>query len=181
MNFKLALVLPLALFLGACSTYTTPRYSISADTNVGLKAIGSSNIGVGGFTGPASFDSGCRGAGPIAPPDGITHTEYLRKALEDELKVAGVFGATNARVVIGGVVNKLEFSSSRGLTGGTWDIDVTLSSSNGKKLNAVEHYEFQSGFVADTACKQTAEAYLPTVQNLIKKIVLLPEFKTLVQ
>ncbi len=181
MNFKLSIVLPLAILLGACSTYTTPRYSISADTNVGLKAIGSTNIGVGGFTGPASFDSACRGAGPIAPPDGITHTEYLRKALEDELKVAGAFGAANARVVISGAVNKLVFSSSRGLTGGTWDLDVTLTSSNGKKLSAMEHYEFQSGFVADTACKQTAEAYLPTVQNLIRKIVLSPEFKTLVQ
>jgi hypothetical protein len=41
-------------------------------------------------------------------------------------------------------------------------------------------YEFNSGFIADTACKQTAEAYLPAVQNLIGKLVKAPEFESLV-
>lgn len=181
MKTKLMIVVPLVIFLGACSTYTTPRYSINADTNVSLKSLGATNIGIGAFSGPASFDNACRGAGPLAPPDGITYTEYLRKAFEDELKVAGSHGASNPRVVLTGVVNKLEFSSSRGLTGGSWDIDLTLSSSNGKRLSASERYEFESGFIADTACKQTAEAYLPTVQNLIKKIVQMPDFKAMVQ
>jgi hypothetical protein len=84
-------------------------------------------------------------------------------------------------VVLTGTVKKLEFSSSRGLTGGSWDVAIVLSSSNGRSLSATERYEFQSGFVADTACKQTAEAYMPTVQNLIKKIVHSPEFPRLVQ
>jgi hypothetical protein len=47
-------------------------------------------------------------------------------------------------------------------------------------MSASEHYEFNSGFIADTACKQTAEAYLPAVQNIIGKIVKSPEFKSLV-
>ena len=175
------LVVPLLVAASACSTFTTPRYSINADTNVQLKSLGASQIGVGTFTGPAVFDNACRAAGPLAPPDNMTHTEYLRKALEDELKVAGAHGPANPRVVLSGVVNKLEFSSARGLTGGSWDIAVTLSSSNGAKMSATEHYEFESGFVADTACKQTAEAYMPTVQNLIKKIVHSSEFKALVK
>ena len=45
----------------------------------------------------------------------------------------------------------------------------------------VERYEFESGFVADMACKQTAEAYMPAVQNLIGKIVRSPGFKGLLQ
>jgi hypothetical protein len=36
------------------------------------------------------------------------------------------------------------------------------------------------GFIADTACKQTAEAYFPAVQNLIGKLVKSPEFLALV-
>ena len=181
MKTKLLMALPLVLALSACETYTTARYSINADTNVALKKIGAANIGVGSFTGPASFDTACRAVGPLAPPDGMTHTEYLKKAFEDELKVAGVHGATNPRIVLSGSVNSLSFSSSRGLTGGSWDIDLTLSSSNGKKLTASEHYEFESGFAGFTACKHTAEAYLPAVQNLIKKIVGMPEFKGMVQ
>jgi hypothetical protein len=157
------------LLLGACSTFTTPRYSINADTNVALRSLGASNIGVGAFTGPANFDNSCRAAGPLSPPDNMSHTEYLRKGLEDELKVAGVHAPTHPRVTLSGAITKLEFSSMRGLTGGSWDIGLTLSSSNGSKMTATEHYEFESGFIADTACKQTAEAYMPAVQNLIRK------------
>jgi hypothetical protein len=66
------------------------------------------------------------------------------------------------------------------LTGGSWDIGLKVNSSNGKSVSVSEHYEFNSGFIADTACKQTAEAYLPAVQNLIGKLVKAPEFKSLV-
>jgi hypothetical protein len=181
MNKRSLFALPVALMVASCSTFTTPRYAANADTNVHLKSLGLSSIAVGSFSGPKEFDNACRAAGPLSPPDGLSHTEYLRKAFEDEFKFAGLHAAANARVVLSGVVNKLEFSSARGLTGGSWDIDVTLSSSNGKRMSAKERYEFESGFVADTACKQTAEAYMPTVQNLIKKIVHSPEFKGLVQ
>lgn len=146
-----------------------------------LKNLSTKDLSVGTFTGPASFDKSCRAAGPLAPPDGISHTDYIRKAFEDELKVAGIYAASNPRVTLSGTVKKLEFSSSRGLTGGSWDIEILLQSSNGKMLPVAEHYEFESGFVADTACKQTAEAYFPAVQNLIGKAVRSPEFKTLIQ
>ena len=43
-----------------------------------------------------------------------------------------------------------------------------------------EHYEFNSGFEGGTACKQTAEAFMPAVQNLIGKIVASPDFRALV-
>jgi hypothetical protein len=169
------------LLLGACSTFTTPRYSINADTNVALKSLGVSSIAIGAFTGPAGFDNSCRAAGPLSPPDNMSHTEYLRKAFEDELKVAGVHAPTAPRVTLSGAITRLEFSSTRGLTGGSWDIGLTLASSNGSKMSAAEHYEFESGFIADTACKQTAEAYMPAVQNLIRKVVQSPEFRELVK
>lgn len=168
-----------ALLLTACSTYMPQRYSISADNNVALKAIGLGSINVGTFQGPAKFDNACRGAGPLAPPDNMSFEAYIQKALADELKVAGMYDDKAPRVSLSGVVTRLEFSSSRGLTGGSWDVSVTFSSSNGKSLSVVEHYEFNSGFIADTACKQTAEAFLPTVQNLIGKLVKNPQFKAM--
>ncbi len=79
-----------------------------------------------------------------------------------------------------GVVEQLSFSSSRGLTGGIWDIGLRVNSSNGKSNFVSEHYEFNSGFDALTACKQTAEAYLPAVQNLIGKLVKSADFRGLV-
>jgi hypothetical protein len=104
---------------------------------------------------------------------------YIQKALADELKVAGMFDDKAPRTTLSGAVEQLAFSSSRGLTGGEWDITLRVRSSNGKSVLVSEHYEFESGFVADTACKQTAEAYFPAVQNLIGKLVKAPEFKSL--
>ena len=111
----------------------------------------------------------------------MSHTAYIKKAFEDEFKVAGIYAADSPRRTITGVVNKIQFSSARAVTGGSWDIDLTLSSSNGSTMQVVEHYEFESGYVADTACKQTAEAYFPAVQNLIAKAVRAPEFKALLK
>lgn len=159
----------------------TPRYSISADTNLAIKALGVSSVSVGAFSGPAEFESACRAAGPLAAPDGMSHTAYIKKTLEDELKIAGAYAASSPRVTLTGIVDRLAFSSSRGLTGGSWDIDLRLRSSNGREMSASERYEFKSGFDALTACKQTAEAFMPAVQNLIGKVVQSPEFKDLTQ
>lgn len=167
------------LGLSACSTFTPQRYNISADNNVALKALGVGNISVGAFTGPSAFDRACRGAGPIAPPDNMSFEGYIQKAFADELKVAGMFDDKTPKTILTGAVEQLSFSSSRGLTGGEWNISLRINSSNGKSISASEHYEFESGFIADTACKQTAEAYLPAVQNLIGKVVKAPEFRSL--
>jgi len=166
--------------LNACSTYVPPRYSISADNNVALRSMEADRINVGAFSGPATFDESCRAAGPIAPPDGMTFAAYIRKALIDELKIANKFEETVPAVVLSGSVDELAFSSSRGLTGGAWDIGLTVKSSNGGSLFVSEHYEFESGFIADTACLQTARAFSPAVQDLIGKIVRSPEFPVLV-
>lgn len=175
---KIALAL-IVLSLSACSTFTPQRYSISADNNLALKAIGVGNINVGTFSGPSSFDKACRGAGPIAPPDNMSFEGYIQKALADELKVAGMYDDKTPKTTLTGTVEKLSFSSSRGLTGGEWDISLRINSSNGKSIFVTEHYEFESGFIADTACKQTAEAYLPAVQNLIGKAIKTLEFRSL--
>jgi len=175
---KIAVALSV-LTLSACSTYMPQRYSISVDNNVALKAIGVGSINVGAFKGPTTFDNACRGAGPIAPPDNMSFEAYIQKALADELKVAGLFDEKTPKITLSGVLEQLSFSSSRGLTGGEWDIGLRVHSSNGKSIVVSEHYEFNSGFGADTACKQTAEAYLPTVQNLIGKLIKAPAFKSL--
>jgi hypothetical protein len=168
------------LALSACSTYMPQRYSISADNNVALKAIDAGNINVGPFTGPAKFDNNCRAAGPIAPPDNMSFEAYIQKALADELKVASKFDDKTPKVTLTGALEQLSFSSSRGVTGGTWDIGLRVNSSNGKSTFVTEHYEFNSGFIADTACKQTAEAYYPAVQNLLGKLIKSPDFIGLV-
>lgn len=176
----LAVALAAAVLLSACETPTTQRYAISANNNQAIKALGTSNVGLGAFIAPADFSATCRALGPLQVADGLTHTQYIRKAFEDELQVAGVFANGTPRVSLAGKVNKLEFSSSRGLTGGSWTIDLTLTSSNGKSITTSEYYEFNSGFAANEACRNTAEAFSRAVQDLVGKTIRNPSFPSLV-
>ncbi len=175
------LLITAAIALTACESPTTQRYAISADNNQAIKVIGATGIGVRSFAGPADFSSNCRALGPMQVADNLSHTQYIQKAFEDELKIAGAFAQANPRVSVGGKVNRLEFSSTRGLTGGYWQIDLSLDSSNGRRLDVSEYYEFSSGFVANDACRNTAEAYSRAVQNLIGKAVKSPTFAELLR
>lgn len=177
----LIVLLAAVTFLTACETPTTQRYAISADNNQVIKAIGATGIGVRTFVGPTDFSSNCRALGPMQVADNLTHTQYIQKAFEDELKIAGAFAQGTPRVTIGGKVNTLEFSSTKGITGGYWKIDLNLDSSNGAKLDVSEYYEFNSGFIANDACRNTADAYSRAVQNLVGKSVKAPAFADLLK
>ncbi len=179
MIFRASLLVALVLVLSGCETPTTQRYAISAENNQLIKALGTTGIGVGTFTPPAEFSQNCRALGALQVADGLTHTQYVQKAFEDELKIAGAYAQRDAKVVLTGKINKLEFSSSRGLTGGSWTIDLTLTSSNGKSMTVNEYYEFNSGFSAPEACRNTAEAFSRAVQNLVGKTVRDSAFKSL--
>lgn len=170
-----------AILLTACETPTTQRYAIAPNNNVAIKTIGATGIGVGTFMPPASFSETCRALGPLRVADNLTHTQYIQRAFEDELKVAGAFAASDARVTLTGKVTRLESSSSRGLTGGSWNIDLDLASSNGQRMSVADYYEFDSGFSAPEACRQTAEAFSRAVQNLIGKAARNPSFAALVK
>jgi hypothetical protein len=169
-----------AITLAACETPTTQRYAISADNNQAIKALGATGIGVGQFTAPSEFNSNCRALGPMQVSDGLTHAQYIQKAFEDELKIAGAFASGSARVTIGGKITKLEFSSTRSLTGGSWTIELSMRSSNSTVLTVSEYYEFNSGFSANEACRNTADAFSRAVQNLVGKAVRHPSFASLV-
>ena len=177
----LLVVVVSALALTACETPTTQRYAISADNNQAIKALGTSGVGLTTFAGPGDFSSNCRALGPMQVADGLSHTQYIQKAFEDEFKLAGAFGQSPARVTLAGKVDRIEFSSTRAVTGGSWTIDLSLRSSNGKVLRVNEYYEFSSGFLAQEACRNTAEAFSRAVQDLVGKAVHHSEFAALVR
>lgn len=177
----IVIVIVLAGLMSACETPTTQRYAISADNNLAIKALGVGGIGIAPFAGPADFSANCRALGPMQVADGMSHTQYIQKAFEDELKVASAFAAAQPRVTLSAKVEKLEFSSTRAITGGSWTIDLAMRSSNGKSIDVQEYYEFSSGFAAFEACRNTAEAFSRAVQNLVGKTLKHPGFQGLVQ
>jgi hypothetical protein len=167
-----------ALF-AACSTttLTAQRYVVSPDNNEALKATVRSNIRVGPFVGPLEFDNRCRGMARIAPPKDETFPQYVQQALSTELQAIEGVGK-NPSVVLSGAFEQLSFISTP--PKGRWDISLRITSSNGETALVATHYEFESALSGITACKQTAEAYLPAVQSLIGTLLKSPEFKELI-
>jgi hypothetical protein len=173
------LVLLLAVIsLNGCSTYAVQRYSISTDNVMALREIKDKKINVGSFTSqqPGLSSITCRGVGPIKTPDGEAYSEYVRKALIDELKIADVY-SSEAPITLTGQLNSIDFSSNSG----EWNFSLTINSSNGRSMTASESYSYTTSFYGETACNQTAQAVMPAVQDLIGKVVRNPEFKALLK
>lgn len=162
--------------LSACSTYSVTRYSISADDIVALRKLPPNSISVGPFVSPSGpvTEIACRAVGPIKTPDGEPFSEFVRKALISELKIAGAY-SDDAPVKITGVLDSIDFSS----VSGSWNLGLTLTSSTHKTVVVNETYPFTSSFYGETACNQTAQALMPAVQDLISKAIADPEFRSL--
>ena len=135
-----------------------------------IRALGVTGVGIRTFSPPEFFNANCVPLGDLLAPGSLSHTQYIQKAFEDQLRIEGAYAQREPRVTIGGKVNRLDFSSLSGY----WQIDLTLDSSNGRKLDVSEHYEFQGGFapfVGIQACMNTADAFVRAVLNLVSKAV----------
>lgn len=174
---KTVALMAVCLGMVGCSTMTPARYAMSVDNNLILKQYSGKTVKVSSMAAQGDYEPHCRLMGPIKASDGMTIPEFVQKAFNDEFKFAGIYSDNGTK--IDGSLNKIEFSSVSGLTGGWWDLGLTLKSSNGKSLSAENRYQFKSGFDAITACNQTAQALGPAVQDLIKKAVSDPAFPSL--
>ena len=76
--------------------------------------------------------------GPIQAGDGLTIPEFIADAFNDEFKFADIYDQ-NRGIKLSGKVDKIEFSSSKGLTQGWWDLYVTLKSPNGNTVSVGTH------------------------------------------
>ncbi len=173
---KIAVILALVVLSG-CSTMQPPRYAISVDNIEAIKEFKGAKAKVVSLQQTGDYSSNCRAMGPIEPADGLTIPEFISKAFNDELKMAGAHA--NDGVHLSGDISKVEFSSISGLTNGYWDIELKLKSSNGNSLVINNIYKFKSGFDAITACNATADALTPAVQDLIQATVSHPDFSKL--
>lgn len=175
----LAGMLSLLTLIGTgCSTMTPARYSVSVDANRALDSMPDARVYIANLAPPEKEDSNCRLMGPIKAADGMTITEFIASAFNDEFKFADIYDQNGIRLE--GEVTKIEFSSIDGITNGHWMLGLTLRSSNGTQMSSNVNYKFKSGFDAITACNQTADALGAAVQDLVKETVTDPRFKLLV-
>lgn len=173
----LLILAAISVFASGCSTYSASRYSISTDNVVALRTLNGKTLNVGAFssTTPGQKEIMCRGVGPIKTPDGEPFAEFVRKALLDELRMANAY-SPSASVTITGSLDAIDFSSNSG----NWNLALTVKASNGRSMSVSENYPYTSSFMGETACNQTAQAFMPAVQNLVGKVVRSSEFIALV-
>ena len=163
--------------LSGCSTYSVNRYAISVDNVTKLRTLSGTQISVGEFSSPepGKKEIMCRGVGPIKTPDGESFEQFVRKALIDELRMADVY-SDKGDITLTGNLDAIDFSSASG----SWNISLTVNSSNGNSISVAEDYAYTTSFYGETACNQTAQALMPAVQNLIGSLVSNTQFKQLI-
>jgi hypothetical protein len=178
---RIVVVLGGLCLIGCSSPHATSRYAISAENVTYLRAFrGQTTVAVGEFiaTEPGRSEITCRAAGPIKTPDGEPFEQFIRKAFIDDMTIAEIYSPT-APVILKGRLDSIDFSS--GWTDPGWSIALTILSSNGKSISVQEVYLFKSGFDAMTACRETATALMPAVQNVVNKVIRHPDFPTLIR
>lgn len=166
------------MLAGACSTYSVDRYAVSMDSQEELKLVSTTvpnaKAAVGPFSAakPGQKDIMCRAVGPIKTPDGETFEGYIRKALVDQLRFAGMY-AEQSDTVLQGRLDEIDFDTMEGV----WHIVLRITSTSGNEFTVVEDYDYESSYFGETACNKTAQALMPAVQNAIEKVVSDPQFR----
>jgi hypothetical protein len=142
-----------------CSTYAASRYSIAPETVSALRAYRPQVVAVGPFTAvqPGLSEINCRAVGPIKTPDGESFEEFVRRALIAELTIAEIY-ATQAPLTLTGHLERVDFKSGVYFTDAAWQLALTVKSSNGKSLRAVEEHGFKTSYGAEAGCQNTAHA-----------------------
>lgn len=176
-NSKYFLIIVVTL-LSACS-HVSQRYSPSATNVEQIRESAkdaSAKISVDQFTATEKGKKSivCRAEGAISAPDNKSFDEFIRDAITDEFRVAGVYDAKSLAKLQGNL-DYIDFSSNIG--SGKWVMKMTFKSENVEPFLVENTYEFSTNFIANIACEQVAQALAPATQDLIKKLVQHPSFK----
>ena len=170
---RVATVLLGVLFLAGCSVSAGP-YAVHPDTISALRSHTGKSVKLVPFTSdkPGKSEIMCRGAAMIQTPQGVPFEKYVEDAFRTEFLVAGLESPT-APVTLTGHLEQMHFET---FSKASWELQVTLASSNGRRLAITEDYAFNWHFVADSACREAATAMALAVQSLVRKAVQHPEF-----
>lgn len=180
-KIKMLAVVVFALQIVACSgpshVYQASSYNVDA-----LRFANASSCRVGEFTNADTKDVeesiSFRGLSTFVSPVGDTYADYIARALQDELTLAGVY-RDNAPIEISGTMIKHTFDAS-GTSEGVGDIAVEFLVTNSgrtvyKKTHAV-HKQFVTGFNGLEASVNMQKAHTETVEAVLNRLYKDPDF-----
>jgi hypothetical protein len=177
---KTGFVISCALLITGCATTNSIPYKASTSNVITIQnTFKSTNLKV--TLGEFSIANGveqelnCRLLGPVKVAPGKTLTNYIKDAFIEELFMAQAYD-TAASVKINGVIEKIAFSS---VSPANWEIVMRVSSNKSAGYTVDVKYDYETSFAAYSACRNVADAFAPTVQELLKKVVTHPQFSQL--
>ncbi len=158
----------------------TNEYNVSADNVQTLRNYQDLKLDVSNFTASNKDESSvmCRLAETVSTPKGEPFFEYIKDAFVSELKMAGVYDK-NSDLKISGNLNKIYGSSMFG--NAYWEMDVTVTSSNGNSITVNTKRDYPSSYLASTACNNMGTSFAPSVKQLIGDILDHKDFSKLVR
>ena len=173
----LALVLP---SVTGCMSFQYPHYAVSMENIESLQSLNQSllnksKLGVGDFSSykPGKNSESCRAA-QITTPDGGPFEIYIKNALIEELGMAGIYSEESG-LRISGRLDKIESSS---FGSGWFLIKMSFVIAAGNDPLAIESIQtFSASWEAPKACRRMEEAFVLSVQDLLGKLFIHPEFR----
>lgn len=90
--------------------------------------------------------------------------------------MAGVYDK-NSELKISGNLNKIYGSSMLG--NAYWEVNLTVTSSNGKSITVNTKRDYPSSYLASTACNNMGISFAPTVKQLLGEILNHKDFNSL--
>ena len=163
----------LCLITGGC-TINAPMYDPSADNANLLQDSGAGNVRVEPIRTSSPEEHGriSMRAGSMKSPYGITYADYLTKALEEELKLAGVWSSGSNTIISGELIeNDVDIS---GISEGHAHIKarfrITRSEQTIYDRALRADLGFESSFVGAIAIENGMNAYPKVIQKLIRML-----------
>lgn len=179
-NYRILLALAIAALATGCSTTNSIPYKASTENVIAiqqtLEAQGKRvTVGTVAMAPGIEESPTCRLMGPIKVAPGKSLAQYIKDAFVEELFMAKAY-APNSQSVINAKIDSIKFSS---VSPASWDIVMSVSSSNSPGYSVSINYGFSTSWDAYSACKNVADAFGPAVQSLLGKVVTHPQFSTL--
>ncbi|WP_254618733.1 hypothetical protein [Vibrio metschnikovii] len=179
-NYKVLLVVSVAAIASGCSTTNSIPYKASTANVIAIQQTLESqgkqvSVGTVSMMHGVEESPTCRLFGPVEVAPGKSLAQYIKDAFIEELFMAKAYSPTS-QSVINAEIESIKFSS---FSPASWDIAMSVSSSNSPGYSVSVNYGFDTSWDAYSACKNVAHAFGPAVQALLGKVVTHPQFSSL--
>jgi len=164
------------LVLSGCA-HRISAYSPSYQnvTTLSKLAKQSHPINLGQFRDPKHTRSiMCRLEGSEALPNNETYIQYIHDGMKEDLENAKLY-STDSKTTLNASLDKVNFDSMMG--NGQWTIMMTFNDHEQPPYTISSSYNFSTNFVADIACSEVAQQFLPAVQKFLGVVYRNPHFQ----